>query len=154
MIERHFTVTTYILDKGKTLLLFHPKHQKWTPPGGHLEVNETPPECAKREVLEETGLEIEFIKQENLWINGANASSMERPYLCLLENIPPHGIHAAHQHMDLLYLARPVGGKEREDLVQKNLLRWWSYEELLLIPDQLIFGDVKQTLEHLNFLQV
>ena len=33
-------------------------HDTWSFPGGHLEFNETPEECAKREVFEETGLQI------------------------------------------------------------------------------------------------
>lgn len=34
----------------------------WQFPGGHLEYAETVPDCARREVLEETGLEIEQLK--------------------------------------------------------------------------------------------
>src|SRR6185437_245535 len=87
-LERHFTATAYILENGRALLLKHPKLGKWLPPGGHVEPNETPPECAKREAREETGLRVELIPQENLWLNYSNAASFERPYLCLLENIP------------------------------------------------------------------
>jgi len=31
---------------------------EWSFPGGHLEMNETPDECGKRELLEETGIDI------------------------------------------------------------------------------------------------
>lgn len=34
----------------------------WSLPGGHLEFNETVEECTKREILEETGLEVENIR--------------------------------------------------------------------------------------------
>ncbi|MES2344776.1 MAG: NUDIX domain-containing protein [Chlamydiota bacterium] len=147
MIEKHFTVTTYVIDKKKVLLIFHPKHNKWLPPGGHLEPNETPPEGALREVLEETGLEVEIIKQENLWINCRNAVSFERPYLCLLENIPPHNSHPAHQHIDLIYLARPTGNGTLHD---SHSARWFSLDEALrLETDVETFGDIKQTIQHL-----
>ena len=34
----------------------------WLPPGGHIEVNEDPIEAVLREVLEETGLEVEVTR--------------------------------------------------------------------------------------------
>ena len=150
MLARHFTVTTYILKDEKTLLIFHPKHQKWLPPGGHLEPGETPPEGAKREVLEETGLEIEFIPQENLWVNCWNAVSIERPYLSLLENVPEQGSEAPHQHIDLIYIARPIGGEEHAHLIKKRVLRWFTLEEVShLKKDKEIFGDTQQVISHL-----
>jgi len=149
-VEKHFTATAYIVDQGKVVLLMHPKLKKWLPPGGHVEINETPPECAKREALEETGLEIELIKQENLWLNFWNASSIERPYLCLLENIPTYGDKPAHQHIDMIYIARPLRG------ILLQGVRWFSLDEIeILIDDQEIFAETKTTLRHIltvNFL--
>jgi 8-oxo-dGTP pyrophosphatase MutT (NUDIX family) len=149
-MEKHFTATAYIIDQGKILLLMHPKLKKWLPPGGHIELNETPPECAKREALEETGLEIELIEQENLWLNFWNASSIERPYLCLLENIPAHGDKPAHQHIDMIYLAKPLRGTLLEGI------RWFSLEEVEKMTDEEeIFAETKTTIRHIlavNFL--
>ncbi|SRR3989339_824416 len=145
-MEKHFTATAYILFSDKVLLLFHPKLQKWLPPGGHLEENETPPEGAKREVLEETGLEIDWVMQENLWIERWNAKSIERPYLCLLENIPAHGNKPEHQHIDFIYLAKPIGGK----LIEDPLLRWFSLQEVLdLKSDKEIFLETQETISHI-----
>lgn len=145
-MEKHFTATTYIFFEKKTLLLFHLKLNKWLPPGGHIEENETPPEAARREALEETGLEISIISQENFWIQRWNAESFERPYLCLLENIPEHNGKNAHQHMDFIYLAKPSGGT----LFKDPLIRWFSLEEVLnLEPEKEIFKETLETVKHL-----
>ena len=87
-MERQFTATVYILNEERVLLIQHRKLGKWLPPGGHIDPNETPPEAAKREVLEETGLEVELIQQENVWINSWNANSFERPLHVLTRRNP------------------------------------------------------------------
>lgn len=141
-MERHFTATVYIFDaQDRVLLHRHEKLQKWLPPGGHVEPNETPPEAARREALEETGLEIVFIEQENLKIEAYNAISFERPFFCLLEHIPAHKEKPAHQHMDCIYLARPKlhSPKPLGDF------RWFRYEELTEIQEEL-FPDTQAVL--------
>jgi len=143
-MDRHFTATVYIIQDRKVLLIPHAKLGKWLPPGGHLELNETPPEGAKREVLEETGLEIEIIRQENLWLEAWNASSFERPYLCLIENIPAHGSVSAHQHLDFIYLGRPTGGAQLPEA------RWFTLEEILALKTDVdIFAETQKTIQHI-----
>ncbi len=111
-----------------------------------MEAGETPSETAKREVLEETGLEIDWILQENVWFDRWNAKSIERPYLCLLENIPEHNNKPAHQHIDFIYLGRPKGGQ----LIPSPGIRWFSLDEVMALkPDEEIFAETQETIAHL-----
>ena len=146
-MERQFTATAYILFNDRILLHFHAKLRKWLPPGGHLEKDETPPECAIREALEETGLEIEIIREEHLWLNHFNAASFERPFMCLLENIPEHNSHPAHQHIDFIYLARPIGGELSTQAISDTGARWFTHKEVIeLKSDSAIFKETQDTI--------
>ncbi|GIN70310.1 hypothetical protein J14TS2_07850 [Bacillus sp. J14TS2] len=53
-------VQIFAKHKGKWVLCFHKKRQKWEFPGGHVEEGEDPLTAAKRELYEETGA-INFI---------------------------------------------------------------------------------------------
>jgi 8-oxo-dGTP pyrophosphatase MutT (NUDIX family) len=147
-MKKDFTATVYILDEERVLLIYHHKLQKWLPPGGHIEAGETPPQAARREVLEETGLEIEFLSQENIWIERWNATSFERPYLCLLEEIPAYQNQPAHQHMDMIYVARP-NVSPSSSLVTEQA-RWFTIAELeSLETDVEIFSETREVIHHL-----
>ena len=63
-MDRHFTSTVFVVDLSKEAILLH-WHEKvcaWLPPGGHIERDEDPVQAAKREVLEETNINIEIDK--------------------------------------------------------------------------------------------
>jgi 8-oxo-dGTP pyrophosphatase MutT (NUDIX family) len=146
-MERQFTATVYIIENEKVLLIYHRKMNKWLPPGGHMHPNEIPPEAALREASEETGLDVELINDEHIWVDRWNARSFARPYMCLLEEIPAHKDQPAHQHVDMIYLARPVGGKETENHIETDGLRWFSLPEIeKLHPDDEIFVETQQVL--------
>ena len=53
------SVHGFCFNKNK-LLLVNLKHRGWDFPGGHIELNETPVECLKREAMEEGYVEGEF----------------------------------------------------------------------------------------------
>jgi len=149
---RQFTATVYILDKDnkKVLLIHHKKLGKWLPPGGHIDPNETPPEAAIREAKEETGLDVELIKQENIWIDRLNAKSLIRPYLCLLEEIPAHGDQPAHQHIDQIFVGRVIGGDLNHNNDEIHDMRWFSLDDLkTLKPEVEIFEETLETIKQL-----
>lgn len=144
-MKREYTATVYIVQDEKVLLIFHKKLKKWLPPGGHLEENELPTDGAIREAFEETGLHINLIAQENVWIEKRyNCQSIERPYLCLLENLPQIGDKEAHQHIDLIYVAEPTGGQVSQNQEETDGIRWFSLSEIKELQDDIeIFTDTK-----------
>lgn len=84
-------------------MLLHP-HRKlgiWLPPGGHVEPGELPDEAAVREVLEETGVAVELVGDAA--VTAPEPRQLTRPRGVQLEQISP-----GHEHIDLVYLARPI----------------------------------------------
>lgn len=145
-MQKEFTATVYIIHEQKVLLIFHPKFQKWLPPGGHIEINETPAEAAKREVMEEAGIEIEFIQQENVWLNYPHAESIHRPYLCLLENVPEYKDKPAHQHIDFIFIAKPTNPNEQGSAD----CQWFDYQHIEKLGVKAeIFQDSLDIIKHL-----
>lgn len=58
---RHSVSVTAVVvaPDGNVLMIKRSDDGRWVPPGGVMELGETPQECAAREVLEETGYRIE-----------------------------------------------------------------------------------------------
>ncbi|EKE15669.1 MAG: hypothetical protein ACD_11C00115G0009 [uncultured bacterium] len=97
--KKHFTASALIIDNNKVLLIYHKKLNVWLYPGGHIEENENPDETLLREVMEETGLEIEIIsnRDNSLSNQKQNVSSLHLPYAFLCELV------GDHYHNDLIY---------------------------------------------------
>lgn len=148
---RHFTATAFIVDSNKrTLLLWHKKLKRWMPPGGHIDENETPEDAAKRECKEETQLDVEIFgdPQTDLFAgNRAEGRMLKKPIAMLLEEIPalPERNQPAHQHMDFLFIAKPLDESQAAtiDVNESDHMRWFTKQEVEALPESEIFWNVK-----------
>lgn len=121
------------------------------PPGGHVDPDETPEDTARRECKEETGLDVEIIgePQEDMFEgNRSEGQMLRKPIALLLENIPacPERNEGEHQHMDFVYLARPVDEGQMIELAEEegDEIRWFSKENIGALDDSTeIFANVK-----------
>jgi ADP-ribose pyrophosphatase YjhB (NUDIX family) len=56
-------------DDGRVLVIKRADDGRWVPPGGVLELAETPEQCVAREVHEETGVEVEPLRLTGVYKN-------------------------------------------------------------------------------------
>src|SRR5262249_25310147 len=125
---RHFTIAVFVVHEGRVLMHYHRKLGKWLPPGGHIEDDELPDDAALREVLEETGIRAALVGQRGLPI--------ERPrQLVVPAGIQVEDIHPGHQHIDLVYFARPEQDNVSAAAVDPRLAEsdrvgWYSVDDL------------------------
>lgn len=129
-VTRDFTVATFVIHESKVLLLWHKKLSMWLPPGGHIDQHELPDEAAVREVREETGLEVELLSAPALPpVPGPR--QLARPEGIQLEDIAP-----GHQHIDLIYIARPADPAAVKPVANAEVDRvgWYGRGDLDAIP--------------------
>lgn len=134
--EKHFTASVFITSTGrpkKIALVHHKKTGMWLQPGGHIEPFENPIEAAIREVKEETGLDISFLRER---VKGVDqfASFLPVPEFFYEETIPAHKNEPEHYHLDLLYHVE----LSFQDLImqekESHAIGWFSFEEALQLP--------------------
>jgi len=119
LVTRDFTATTFVVWRGRVLLHKHKKIGHWFPCGGHIEPNEVPDDAAVREVLEESGVPVELVGERALSV--ATPRQLVRPRGVQLEVIAP-----GHEHVDLIYFAKPVPGYDGALLEGDPSLGWYD----------------------------
>ncbi len=138
-MKRHFCASVFIINPQdkKILLVMHRKNGKWTQPGGHIEDDETPEECALREVYEETGLRVRLLGERF-----PREDDFIRP-LGIQKNRHSDG----NIHIDIIYAAVPNNDIEPKiNIEEETSVRWFSREELDYID---CFPDIKITMDYL-----
>ncbi len=105
---RHSVSVTAVVtdDDGRVLVIKREDDGRWVPPGGVLELDETPQSCAEREVLEETGYRVEVGQLTGVYKNMRL------------------GV------ISLAFRCRVTGGAARTS-DESAAVRWWTVEEAM-----------------------
>jgi 8-oxo-dGTP pyrophosphatase MutT (NUDIX family) len=124
-MERHFTVSGFLVDGPRTLLHWHKKLQLWLPPGGHVDPDEDPVQAVVREVREETGIAAEVIAHGPL-LAFAAPPQLPPPLAIIVADVP----QGPHQHIDMSYALRPIAGAPRAAPDGDHGFVWVTEEQL------------------------
>lgn len=134
--EKHFCASAWVLTNSnpqKILLLFHKKLKRWLQPGGHIEKFENPIEALIREVKEETGIDIDFLKKDIQKIDD-EGTLIPAPQFLMEQTIPPHGDQPKHYHLDIQYVVKVALQKTRYNRSESKDIGWFTKKEALLLP--------------------
>jgi len=119
-----FTVALFVVQDRKVLVILHRKLSKWLPLGGHIELDEDPEQAALREAREESGLEIELLGERPPTTEPGTRALIAPRFLDI------HRIDDTHEHIGMIYFARPIGGSLTLAVEEHRDIRWCSPEAL------------------------
>ena len=115
-----FTVAIFVVHKGKVLLIHHRNLNKWLPLGGHIELDEEPETAALREAKEESGLEVELLGERPPTTEPGTRALIAPRFLDI------HRITDTHEHIGMIYWARPRNGTLTLAASEHHDIRWCS----------------------------
>jgi 8-oxo-dGTP pyrophosphatase MutT (NUDIX family) len=119
-----FTVAIFVVHDAKILLVHHRKLDKWLPLGGHIELDEDPEHAALREAKEESGLDVELLGERPPTTSPGARALIAPRFLDI------HRISATHEHIGMIYWARPRNGKLSLAAGEHHDIRWCRDEDL------------------------
>jgi len=119
-----FTVAIFVVHEGTILLIHHRKLDKWLPLGGHIELDEDPEIAALREAREESGLDVELIGERPPTTEPGTRALIAPRFLDI------HRISETHEHIGMIYWARPKACSLTLADAEHHDIRWYSATDL------------------------
>jgi 8-oxo-dGTP pyrophosphatase MutT (NUDIX family) len=119
-----FTVAVFVIRDAQVLLIHHRRLDQWLPLGGHIELDEDPEQAALRETKEESGLDVELLGER------APTTSADTRALITPRFLDIHRITDTHEHVGLIYWARPRSGLVQLSPEEHHDIRWCGLNEL------------------------
>lgn len=119
------TVGGYIFNEDKVLLIHHNKLDIWIPVGGHIDPNETPDDALKREIREETSLNVEIITNNpKISVEGNVKRNLAQPFYVNVHNV------GDHDHVGFYYVCKALNPENLEINNELKDFNWFTKEDL------------------------
>src|SRR5438552_16382015 len=119
-----FTVAIFVVHDGKVLVIHHRKLDKWLPLGGHIELDEDPEQAALREASEESGLEVQLLGECPPTTSRGTRALIAPRFLDI------HRISDTHEHIGMIYWARPKSGALTLSAAEHHNILWCRAADL------------------------
>lgn len=115
----HITASSWIVDEGRefVLLTHHAKLNRWLQPGGHADGDEDVTAVARREALEETGL-------QSLRLDNSEIFDID------IHGIPARNGFPAHDHYDIRFVFTADKNEHLTVTSESHDLAWIPREEI------------------------
>ncbi len=115
----HVTASAIVVGTRGTVLHLHKRLARWMQPGGHIDPGETPPVAARREAIEELGLDV------------AHPEGGPR-----LIHLDVHEAALGHTHLDLRYLLLGSADDPHPPPGESPDARWYDWNEAAATADE------------------